>query len=341
MISLLLYSIPQKTGTGLGLAVRYKPLGRTGVKVSAVSLGTATFGVAPLEQDCDRLVGRALDLGINMIDMANSYGNQARFDRPGAPAWTDRHSAEEIVGTVLKGRRDGLILCSKVMEPVGEGVNDSGLSRRHIVQQLEQSLRRLRTDHLDVYYAHHPDAATPIDETIRAFDDLVRQGKLRYYALSTYPAWQVVDALWKAERCGAHAPACLQVQYNLARRDPELDIVPICLANALSLTIFSPLAGGLFAGPSKRTEAFVGRRRWGGTPFTEREIALAEALEQLAQQHGHSPATLALAWLISKPTVASAIVGAEDLDQLEANAAAADLDLPTELLAALDEIGKP
>jgi aryl-alcohol dehydrogenase-like predicted oxidoreductase len=320
--------------------VRYKQLGRTGVKVSAVSLGTATFGVAPLEADCDRLVGRALDLGINMIDMANSYGNQARFDRPGVPAWTDRRSAEEIVGNVLKGRRDGLILCSKVMEPVGEGANDRGLSRRHIVQQLEQSLRRLQTDHLDVYYAHHPDGSTPIDETVRAFDDLVRQGKLRYYALSTYPAWQVVNALWKADSVGANAPACLQVPYNLERRDVELDVVPVCLANGLSLTVFSPLAGGLFAGPAKRTEAFVGRKRWGGTPFTGREIALAEEVERLAQRHGSSPATLALAWLIARPAVASTIVGAEDIDQLEANAAAADLDLPPELMAALDEIGK-
>jgi aryl-alcohol dehydrogenase-like predicted oxidoreductase len=320
--------------------VQYKQLGRTGVKVSAVSLGTATFGVAPLERDCDRLIGRALDLGINMIDMANSYGNQARFDRPGAPASADRRSAEEIVGTALKGRRNGLILCSKVMEPVGDGPNDAGLSRRHIFQQLERSLRQLQTDHLDVYYAHHPDAETPIDETVRAFDDLVRQGKLRYYALSTYPAWQVVDALWKAERCGANAPVCLQTQYNLARREPELDVVPVCLSNGLSLTVFSPLAGGLFAGPAKRTEAFVGRRRWGGTPFTDREVALAEQVERLAQQHGQSPAALALAWLISKPVVASAIVGAENVEQLEANAAAGDLALPAELIAALDEIGK-
>ena len=321
--------------------MRYKQLGRTGVKVSSVSLGTATFGVAPLESDCDRLIGRAIDLGINMIDAANSYGNQARFDRPSAPAWTDRRSAEEIVGSAIKGRRNQLVLCSKVMEPVGDGVNDRGLSRRHIVQQLEQSLRRFQTDHLDVYYAHHPDRSIPIEETIRAFDDLVRQGKLRYYALSTYPAWQVVEAFWKADKVGASAPVCLQTQYNLARRDPELDIAPICLANGLCLTVFSPLAGGLLAGPSKRNEVFVGRRRWGGTAFTPREIALAEELERLAAQHGHSPATLALAWLISQPVVASAIIGAEDIEELETSASASDLVLPAQVMAALDDIGKP
>lgn len=320
--------------------MRYKQLGRTGVKVSSISLGTATFGVAPLEGDCDRLIGRAMDLGINMIDVANSYGNQARFDRPGAPAWTDRRSAEEIVGSAIKGRRNELVLCSKVMEPVGDGVNDRGLSRRHIVQQLEQSLRRFGTDHLDVYYAHHPDASVPIEETIRAFDDLVRQGKLCYYALSTYPGWQVVDALWKADKIGTSAPVCLQVQYNLARRDPELDVAPICLANALSLTVFSPLAGGLLAGRSKRSEAFVGRRRWGGTAFTPRETSIAEELERLAELHGYSPATLALAWLISQPVVASAIIGAEDIGELEASVSASDLAIPAEVMAALDDIGK-
>jgi len=321
--------------------VRYKQLGRTGVKVSAMSLGTATFGVAPLEAACDRLIGRAMELGINMIDVANSYGNQARFDRPGAPARTQRRSAEEIVGRAIKGRRNALVLCSKVMEPVGEGVNDRGLSRRHIVEQLEQSLRRFGTDHLDVCYAHHPDPSVPIEETIRAFDDLIRQGKLRYYALSTYPAWQVVEALWKADRLGASAPACLQIQYSLARRDPELDIAPICRAYGLCLTVFSPLAGGLLAGVSKRSESFVGRRRWGGTDFTAREIALAEELERLAARHGHSPSTLALAWLMAQPFVASAIVGAEALAELESNASASNLDLSADVMAALDEIGRP
>ncbi|MCW5734496.1 MAG: aldo/keto reductase [Enhydrobacter sp.] len=297
--------------------------------------------MAPLEGDCDRLIGRAMDLGINMIDVANSYGNQARFDRPHAPAWTDRRSAEEIVGSAIKGRRNELVLCSKVMEPVGDGVNDRGLSRRHIVQQLEQSLRRLQTDHLDVYYAHHPDRSVPIEETIRTFDDLIRQGKIRYYALSTYPAWQVVEALWKADKVGASAPVCLQTQYNLARREPELDIAPICLANGLCLTVFSPLAGGLLAGPSKRGEAFVGRQRWGGTAFTAHEIALAEELEHLAAQHGYSPATLALAWLISRPTVASAIVGAEEIAELQISASASDLVLSSEVTAALDDVGKP
>ena len=320
--------------------MRYKQLGRTGVQVSVVSLGTATLGVAPLEKDADRLIGRAFDLGINVIDMANSYGNQARFDRPDAPPWNERPSAEEIVGRVLGARRRDLVLCSKVMEPVGEGVNDRGLSRRHIFQQLEQSLRRLRTDHLDVYYAHHPDPSTPIEETVRAFDDLVRQGKIRYWALSTYPAWRVVDALWKADALGGHPPACLQGPYNLARRGPELDIIPVCLSNGLSLTVFSPLAGGLFAGATARQREFVGHRRWGGTGFNDGEIALAVQLERIANLHGIQPASLALAWLVSRPAVATAIIGAESLEELEASATAGDLLLSEEMLEAVDGIGK-
>jgi 1-deoxyxylulose-5-phosphate synthase len=321
--------------------MRYKQLGRTGVQVSAISLGTATFGVAPGEKDVDRLVGSALDLGINLIDTANSYGNQARFDRPGAPPWIDRLSAEELLGRTLGGRRQDLILCSKVMEPVGEDINDRGLSRRHVFRQVEQSLRRLQTDHLDVYYAHHPDPSTPIEETVRTFDDLVRQGKILYYALSTYPAWRVVDTLWKADSAGASAPVCLQIPYNLARRDAELEVVPVCLANTLSLAVFSPLAGGLLAGRAVRAREIIGRKRWGGSGFSDREIALAEQLEQLATLHGQSPAALALAWLVSRPAVATAIVGAEAVPELEANAAAGDLDLPEELLTALDGIGKP
>lgn len=321
--------------------MRYKLLGRTGVQVSVVSLGTATFGVAPREGDIDRLVGHALDLGINLIDTANSYGNQARFDRAGAPSSVDRPSAEELLGGVLGPRRQDLILCSKVMEPVGDGINDRGLSRRHVFQQIEQSLRRLRTDHLDVYYAHHPDPSTPIEETVRTFDDLVRQGKILHYALSTFPAWRVMDVLWKADAAGAAAPICLQIPYSLARREAELDVVPVCQANTLSLVVFSPLAGGLFAGTAARTREVVGRRRWGGPGFSGREIALAEQLERIAALHGQTPTALALGWLVSRPAVATAIIGAESIAELEASAVAADLDLPQDLLTTLDEIGKP
>lgn len=321
--------------------MRYHPLGRTGVYVSVLALGTAAFGIAPLESDADRLIGRALDLGVNVIDTANSYGNQPRFDRPGAPPAAERASAEEIVGRAIKGRRSEIVLSSKVMEPVGEGVNQRGLSRLHIMQQVELSLRRLGTDHLDMYYAHHPDPDTPIDETMRAFDDLIRQGKIRYCALSTFPAWQAVETLWSAERLGASAPVCIQVPYNLSNRAVESDIIPLCLRHGLSLTVFSPLAGGLFAGPSALNRQFVGGRRWGGQGFNEADLKLAAELDALAKAHGKSHAALALAWLISRPAVASAIIGPESIEELEVNASAADLELSAELLAEIDKINKP
>ena len=320
--------------------MRYNRLGQTGVKVSALGLGTATWGVAPAEREVDHLLGRALDVGINLVDTANSYGNQPRFDRAGAPPAHLRASAEELIGRTLGGRRHEIVLCSKVMEPVSAGVNDRGLSRRHIFQQVEESLRRLRTDHLDVYYAHHPDPETPLDETVGAFDHLIRQGKIRYWALSTYPAAQMVEALWKADVRGAQAPVCVQIQYSLAIRDLEKDLIPACLAHGVSTTAFGPLAGGLLAGDAKNRQV-TGHMRWGGPGFTPAQLAIAEQLEAVARDAGRTPAELALAWILSKPSVASAIIGPETLQELELNAAVADLSLPESLLTAIDEIGKP
>ena len=321
--------------------MKYSPLGRTGVQVSAIALGTATLGVAPLASEVDSLIGRALDLGINVIDTANSYGNQPRFDRPSAPPAAQRASAEELVGQAIKGKRSSVVLTSKVMERVGDDVNQRGLSRRHIMEQVELSLKRLGTDHLDVYYAHHPDRATGLDETVRAFDDLIHQGKIRYCALSTFPAWEVMEALWIADAIGASGPVCVQVPYNLATRAPESELVPLCLRHGLSLTVFSPLAGGLFTGPSVHARDYVGSRRWGGQGFSERELGLAEQLDVVAKASGRSHAVLALGWLLSRPAVASAIIGPESLDELEANVSAADLDLSPELLEAVDQIGRP
>ncbi|NIJ09258.1 aryl-alcohol dehydrogenase-like predicted oxidoreductase [Sphingomonas vulcanisoli] len=306
-----------------------------------MSLGTATLGIAPLEADADRLIGRALDLGINVVDTANTYGDQARFDRPGAPPADQRASAEEIVGRAIRGRRSNIVLTSKVMEPVGTDVNERGLSRRHIMAQIERSLKRLNTDHLDVYYAHHPDPDTPFDETMRAFDDLIRQGKIRYCALSTYPAWEVMEALAIAEKLGASAPVCVQVGYNIASRAVEADLVPLCLRHGLSLTVFGPLAGGLFAGPSVLDREFVGSRRWGGQGFSERDLGLAEQLDALSKAHGIPHAVMALGWLMSRPAVASAIIGPETIDELEANVSASDLNFSPELLEAIDQIGRP
>ena len=318
--------------------MRYATLGTSGVQVSRICFGTATLGVAPLEKDVPALIDGCLELGVNFIDTSNSYGYQPRFDRPGAPPADQRLPAEELLGNALKGRRDDFIVASKVMEPVGPGVNDRGLSRVHMMRQIEQSLRRLQTDHLDLYYAHHPDPNTPIETTVRVFDDLVRQGKIRYWALSTFSGARVIEALWAAERLGAHPPVAHQLRYNLDTRDVELDALPASVRHGLGVNAFSPLAGGLLAGSTTATREIGGAARWGGRGHTEEQIAFASKLDALAGEWGIPSAQLALCWLLSRPGISAAIIGPETFAELTVNAAAADLDLEAEQLAQIDAL---
>ena len=318
--------------------MKYSLLGQTGLRVSNIALGTAAFGVAPTEDDADALVGRALALGVNHFDTANTYGNQARFDRPGVPPADQRKSAEEILGRALAGRRHEAIIATKVMERVGPGPNDGGLSRVHILQQVEQSLRRLNTDYIDIYYAHHPDPDTPIGETLDVFDGLIRQGKVRYCALSLYPAWRLTEALLVAERLGLHRPVALQTSYSLANRSIETEIVPACLRFGLPIFAFSPLAGGLLSGSAALERPYIGNLRWGGTGFSEEQAQLTRKLDSLAKEAGHPPAQLALAWLLSRPSVCSAIIGAEKIETLEISVGASELGIGSELLGRLDAL---
>ncbi len=214
--------------------MKYSVLGTTGVKVSRICLGTATFGVAPTAQDADRLVGAAIDLGINFVDTADVYGNMPVFDRPGAPAAADREPAEQILGRALRGRRDEMVIATKSNGIVGLDINDRGLSRRHIIRQVETSLRRLETDYIDLYYAHDPDPDTPLEQTLAAYDDLIRQGKIRYVGLSNHPAWQVTQALWIADDRRLQAPVAAQVKYNLIDRAAERELAPACQQFGLS-----------------------------------------------------------------------------------------------------------
>ena len=208
--------------------MQYSILGSTGISVSRIALGTATFGVAPTAEHTDRLVGEALDLGINFVDTADVYGNMPVFDRPGAPAAADREPAEQLIGRALRGRRDEVVIATKSNGIVGHGVNDRGLSRRHIIRQVETSLRRLETDYIDLYYAHDPDPHTPLEQTLAAYDDLIRQGKIRYVGLSNHPAWQVTRALWIADDRRLNAPVAVQVKYNLIDRAAERELAPAC-----------------------------------------------------------------------------------------------------------------
>lgn len=315
--------------------MQYSVLGTTGVKVSTICLGTATFGVAPSAADADRVVGTALDLGINFVDTADVYGNMPVFDRPGAPAAADREPAESILGRALQGRRDEMIVATKSNGIVGHNVNDRGLSRRHIIRQVETSLRRLGTDYIDLYYAHDPDPTTPLDQTLAAYDDLIRQGKIRYVGLSNHPAWQVVQALWIADDRRLNAPVAAQVKYSLIDRTAERELGAACDRFGLSIIPYAPLHGGLLADLAVLDRPVSGDQRFQGAGFPAGEIALAREVDRLSREWGLQPFQVSLAWLLSRPAVSSAIVGAETVDELRANATAADVQLEPAQLDAL------
>lgn len=309
--------------------MQYTTLGSTGVRVSRIALGTATFGVAPLPDEAIDVVAAALDVGINLVDTANVYGSSPTFDRPGAPPASARQSAEEILGRALAGRRDEVVLCTKSGERRFDP--EAGLSRRYIMRQVEQSLRRLQTDFIDVYYAHVPDPATPLEETLSAYDDLIRQGKLRHVALSNHSAWQLTEALWIADdRRLRSAPVCMQVKYSLLDRSAELELAPACEHFGVSIIPYAPLHGGLLADLSVLDRGIAGDKRFGGPGFTAAEVSIARQLSSLADYWGLGMPQVSLSWLLSRPAVASVIIGAETVGELVANASASEVRLTSE-----------
>lgn len=319
--------------------MQYSILGTTGVKVSRICLGTATFGVAPLAEQADRVVGAAIDLGVNFVDTADVYGHMPVFDRPGAPAAADREPAERILGRALRGRRDEMVIATKSNGIVGPDINDRGLSRRHIIRQVDSSLRRLETDYIDLYYAHDPDPDTPLEETLAAYDDLIRRGKIRYVGLSNHPAWQVVQALWTADDRRLQAPVAAQVKYSLIDRTAERELGPACAKFGLSIIPYAPLHGGLLADLAVLDREVSGDQRFGAAGFSEGEVAIARRVDQYSRDWGLQPYQVSLAWLLSRPAVTSAIVGAETPEELQANATAAEVELDQAQLDALTALG--
>lgn len=319
--------------------MKYRPLGRTGLQVSTLCLGTAFFGSFTSLEESIRIVHRALDLGVNFFDTANTYGDR-RFSVAIAPK--DRPMVEEIVGQALKDHRHEVVLATKVCEPVAEGVNRRGLSRKFILEQVEISLRRLQTDFIDLYYAHHVDPRTPIEETLRAFDDLVHQGKVRYVGLSNFPSWRMTEALWAADRRNLAQPQAIQILYNILYRLPEVEQLPAAAHFGLGAMVYSPLAGGVLTGkyrpgmaePPKDSRAV----HWHGpsarptsVPNTDpRYLEPAAKLVEIAESRGHTAAQEALAWVLGHPSVTAAVMGASSVAQLEANVAAFDLEFSPE-----------
>ncbi|MEW2546922.1 aldo/keto reductase [Streptomyces sp. NPDC047002] len=320
--------------------MKYTQLGSTGIFVSQVSLGTMTFGGKDVEpwdrmgaldqKAADELVGIALDGGVNLFDTADVYAGG---------------ESEEILGKALGRRRDGIVLATKAFAPMGPGANDQGLSRLHLTRALDASLRRLGTDHIDLFQLHGFDPYTPLEETLGALDDAVHQGKVRYIGASNFAAWQLMKALGVSDLRGLTRFASLQAYYSLVGRDLEDEILPAVRDQGLGLLVWGPLAAGFLTGKYTRQGATDedGRRLKGGLPpvDAERGHDAVDALRAVAERHGADIAATALAWVAAQPGVSSAVVGAKRPEQLRANLAAADVDLTADDLAELGAASAP
>src|ERR1700761_579172 len=324
-----------------GEDMEYRQLGRSGLRVSTLTLGTMTFGGrggfsavgATDVQGARRQLDLALDAGVNLIDTADVYSGGV---------------AEEITGEVITGRRDSLLLSTKVRMPMGDGPTDAGLSRQHIIAGCEASLRRLGTDHIDIYHVHEWDGQTRLEETLSALSALVAAGKVRYLAVSNYCGWQLMKAPAVADAHGFERFAAQQVYYSLEARDAEYELLPLAVDQGLGILIWSPLAGGLVSGKYRRNASpSEGTRQVSGTwqepPVRDQEklYDTVEVLVDIAAAHGASPAQGALAWLLGRPAVTSLIIGARTDEQLRDNLGAADLALTGDEREALDKVSAP
>jgi aryl-alcohol dehydrogenase-like predicted oxidoreductase len=317
-------------------AMEHRQLGRSGLRVSVLTLGTMTYGgggpfsnVGSVDLDgVRRHIDLCLDAGVNLIDTADVYSNG---------------TSEELIGRALEGRRDRVLLATKARMPMGEGANDAGLSRQHLIEACEASLRRLRTDHIDLYQVHEWDGQTPLEETLDTLDGLVRAGKVRYIGCSNYAAWQVAKALGISDRLGLQRFASQQIYYSLQAREAEYELVPVSLDQGLGILVWSPLAGGLLTGKYRRDhpDPEVGRQLtdWDEPPVRDQEqlYDIVEVLVEIAEGRGVPPAQVTLAYTLGKPGVTSVIVGARLEEQLVANLGAAELALTGEERARLDE----
>jgi aryl-alcohol dehydrogenase (NADP+) len=319
--------------------VRHVRLGRTGLPVSRLCLGTMTFGLQCDEPASRAILDRAAEGGITFLDTADVY------PIGGTPETVGR--TEEILGRWLTGRRHEFIVATKCSGATGGRSWDRGLSRKHVLDAIDASLRRLQTDYVDLYQAHHPDPETPIEETLRAFDDIVRAGKARYVGCSNYPAWQTARALGRSDVLGLARFETVQPRYNLLFRQIERELLPLCAAEGLAVIPYNPLAGGFLsgkhrreAGPTPGTRFTLGTaaRRYQERYWREREFETVDALRGLAAEAGMSMIQLALAWVLAHPAVTSPIVGASRPAQLDDAMAAVGKTLDSGLKTRLDEL---
>jgi aryl-alcohol dehydrogenase-like predicted oxidoreductase len=321
--------------------MEYRALGRTGVKVSAFSLGALMFGPwgNKNQDECVRMIHEAIDAGVNLIDTADLYGEGG---------------SEEIVGRALKGRRDELVLATKFHNPMGPGPNERGNSRLWIMRAVEASLRRLETDHIDLYQAHRWDPATDIDETLSALTDLVRQGKVRYIGCSTFPAFLIVESRWVSERRRLERFVCEQPPYSIFVRRAETDVFPVCQRYGMGALVWSPLAAGWLTGKYRRGQEtptdsravtypgpYMAQRFDLAREGNQRKLDLVERLDGVANEAGLSLTHMAIAFSLAHPAVTSTIIGPRTPEQLRDLMAAADVRLDDGTLDAIDAVVPP
>jgi len=305
--------------------MEYRNLGRTGLRVSALCMGTMQFGWSVNESESQRILSGMLASGINFIDTADIYSRWVEGNPGGV--------AEEFIGRWRKQAkvpRDRLVIATKVRGRMGDGPNDEGLSRVHIMNAVEASLRRLDTDYIDLYQTHSPDASTPIEETLRALDDLVRQGKVRYIGASNYKAWELMQALWTSDVRGLARYASLQPHYNLIhRKEFERELRVVCEMYGIGVIPYSPLAGGFLTGKYRKNKPLPDSRRAEGRQkqMTDENFALLDKMDEIAAAYNATVSQVALAWMLADPVITSPIIGATSMAQLEENLGALDMKL--------------
>lgn len=336
------------------LRLRYRNIGKSGLKVSEICLGTwhlkpllderDEYGVVKVdEKGSMNIMERAFDLGVNFVDTANRYHGTIHFSDLVHVGF-----AEKVVGKFLQGRREDVVLCTKVRGKMGKGPNDEGLSRTHILREFKRSLKRLNTDYVDLYLAHWPDASTPIEETLRAFDDLVRWGKVFYIGCSNFSVWQIMGALQISERENLEKFVACQNLYNMLERQAELELLPAARAYGLGVFTYSSLAQGLLTGkyrlgrePPKGSRAtYVEKGEW-GKYFTERKFKIVEELREIAEEKDISLAQLSIAWLLLKPEISSVTISATSTKQLEEDIEALDVRITADDEKRIKEVLSP
>ncbi|MBM4005566.1 MAG: aldo/keto reductase [Planctomycetes bacterium] len=313
--------------------MEYRRLGRAGVKVSPLCLGTMMFGGPTSELDSIAMMHRAIESGINFLDTANMYS---------------LGQSELVVGKAIADRRERVVLATKGRQKMGDGPNDKGASRLHLMRELDHSLRRLGTDHVDLYYVHAPDDETPFEETMRTLDDMVRAGKVRYLGCSNYRTWQVCESMGICERRGLYPFVCVQPLYNLVNRDIEVELFPYCRAAGLGVVSYSPLARGILTGKygagqsipagsrMARNDARMKQAEWRTS-----SLDVARAVAERARDKGVTPSQFALAWCLANPNLTAVILGPRTMEQLDDNVRALEVKITAEDEALIDSLVPP